>query len=75
MKLRFYLAILCGSSLAGALLIAAFTLGYYSWVAIAACVGIGAVAAWPLGVWLARRIKRDDPAWDHRHDRPRPNRV
>ncbi|MGR3759992.1 hypothetical protein ACUXV3_07635 [Roseobacteraceae bacterium NS-SX3] len=67
-RLRFYMAFLCGACIAGALVIAAFVLGYYSWQAIAVCVVIGGIAAWPAGVWATRRIKRGDPAWDHQHD-------
>ena len=70
-KLRFHMASLAGACIAGVLVIAAFTMGYYSWQAIAVCVGIAALAAWPAGALLTRKIKRDDPAWDHRRDAPK----
>ncbi|MCB1365681.1 MAG: hypothetical protein KDK02_16310 [Rhodobacteraceae bacterium] len=70
-RLRVYLAVLSGACIAGAALIAAFALGYYDWIAIALSGALGVVLAWPSGIWLARRIKRDDPAWDQRRDRPK----
>lgn len=70
-KLRFHMASLAGACIAGALIIASFTLGYYSWQSIAVCVAVAAVTAWPAGAWMTRKIKKDDPAWDHRRDEPR----
>lgn len=73
-RLRFYMAVLAGTSIAGAALIAAFSFGWYSWTAIAVSGALGAVLAWPVGIWLARWIKHDDPAWDAERDRPKPER-
>jgi xanthine/uracil permease len=70
-KLRFHLAIIFGTCIAGAAVIAAFTMGFYSLEAILICGAIGAVLAWPAGVWATRKIKREDPAWDHRRDTPK----
>ncbi|WP_261398810.1 hypothetical protein [Leisingera daeponensis] len=70
-KLRFHMASLAGACIAGALIIAAFTLGFYSWQSIAVCAVVAALAAWPAGAFLTRRIKRDDPAWDDRNDKPK----
>lgn len=70
-RLRYYLAVLVGVSVAGTAIIVAFTMGFYSPVAIGVCVALGLVSAWPGGFWLARWIKRDDPAWDHRRDKPK----
>lgn len=70
-KLRFHMASLAGACIAGTLIIAAFTLGYYSWQSIAVCVVIAALAAWPAGAWMTRKIKRDDPAWDEGRDTPK----
>ena len=71
-RLRFHVALLAGSSIAGALVILAFTLGFYNWIAIAGSVAVGAILAWPVGVWLTRRIKEEDPAWDAKRDRAKP---
>jgi len=60
------LAIAC---VAGAALIAAFALGFYSWSAFVASAAIGLAVGGPLGLWASRRIKRHDPDWP-----PRPAR-
>ncbi|MBK0328237.1 hypothetical protein I5535_13155 [Rhodobacteraceae bacterium F11138] len=70
-RLRHYMAALTGACVAGAALIAALSLGYYSWGAVAVSAAIGLIAAWPAGIWFARQIKREDPDWDHRRDQPR----
>lgn len=44
-KLRFHMASLAGACIAGALIIASFTLGFYSWQSIAVCVAVAAVTA------------------------------
>lgn len=78
-RLAIYLAVLGGSSITGALVIAAFSMGYYSWEVILGCVVAGLVMAWPSGKIVSRRIKRQDPEWDTSHkerDRgiiPKPN--
>ena len=66
-RLALYLAAISGSSIAGALVIAAFSLGYYSWAAIIGCVVVGALVAYPTGYMISRRIKRRDPEWNPRH--------
>ncbi|MFV2053493.1 hypothetical protein [Aliiroseovarius sp. YM-037] len=66
-RLAIVLAVISGSSIAGAAVIAALALGYYSWVSIAICVAIGAIFAWPTGRMISRRIKRNDPEWNPRH--------
>ncbi|GGH34388.1 hypothetical protein SAMN05444007_10769 [Cribrihabitans marinus] len=71
-RLRFHVAILAGTSIAGALVILAFTMGFYNWIAIAISVAAGIILAWPVGVWLTRRIKQDDPAWDADRDKAKP---
>jgi hypothetical protein len=71
-RLRYYLAILVGLCVAGTVLIAPFTLGYYTITAFIVAALLGLLTAWPGGVWMARWIKRDDPAWDHRRDKAKP---
>ncbi|WP_035920011.1 MULTISPECIES: LapA family protein [Leisingera] len=70
-KLRFHLSIMIGACIAGAAVITAFVMGFYSVRAILVCAAIGAILAWPAGTWATRKIKREDPAWDHRHDKPK----
>ncbi|MEY8841237.1 hypothetical protein AB9K41_19590 [Cribrihabitans sp. XS_ASV171] len=69
---RFYVILMTAASLAGALVIVAFTLGMYSWEAIAISVAAGAIIGVPLGILFTRWMKRDDPAWDESRDRPKP---
>jgi hypothetical protein len=55
--------------IAGAAVIAALSLGWVGWTAFATSGAIGLVAGIPLGLWSARRIKKDDPHWPPRHRR------
>ena len=52
-------------AVSGTLVIIVLALGYYSWPAILIAAAVGLVAAWPLSYWLSRRIKREDPNFDH----------
>lgn len=66
-RLAIVLAVISGLCIAGAALIAALALGFYTWISIAVCVAVGAVLAWPTGRLISRRIKREDPNWNPRH--------
>lgn len=69
-RLSIFLTLMTGAVITGGLVIVAFTLNYYGWVAILASVIIGFALAWPTGYWISRRIKRVDPDWDARRERP-----
>lgn len=78
-RLALYMAMLTGSSIAGAVVIAGLSLGYYSvWTIVIAGIA-GALLAWPTGYVISRWIKRDDPDWTPEADpdtqswRPTPN--
>ena len=67
-RLSLYLTLLSGSFITGAIVIAGFSLRYYSvWT-----VAIGAVAgfllAWPTSYMISQRIKRQDPEWSPEAD-------
>lgn len=64
-RLAIYLAVLIGACVAGALVIAAFTLGYYSVWAFVVSGAVGLVVAYPAGLWVSRYIKRNDPNWKY----------
>lgn len=66
------MSLITGPCIAGAVVILAFVLGIYSWWAFAVAAIVGAIAAWPTGWLLSRRIKRDDPFWDARRNRRKP---
>lgn len=68
-RLAIYLSVLIGSCVAGAAVIVAFTLDYYSVFAFVVCGVIGVIAAYPAGYWVSRYIKRNDPDFDHRKPR------
>ena len=68
-RLALYLAMLSGSSIAGAVVIAGLSLGYYSvWTIVIAGIA-GALMAWPTGYSISRRIKHHDPDWTPEADR------
>jgi len=52
--------------LAGGLVTAVLALGYYSLPAILLAGGVGLILALPLSYLISRRIKREDPNFDHR---------
>lgn len=69
-RLSIYLTMMTGAVLTGGLVIAAFSLGYYSWPPILGAVAVGYALSWPAAYVISRAIKRDDPSWDEtRKDR------
>lgn len=62
-RLSWFTTTLSVACVAGAALIAALALGYYTWPAFALSAAIGLIVGWPLGVWASKRIKRKDPDW------------
>lgn len=74
-RLSFYLALLSWTLVSGALIIAAFSMGYYTWWVIAIAVVAGFLIAWPSARLVARRIKENDPEWSVHRDAPRTDPV
>jgi hypothetical protein len=66
------LGLMAASVAGGGFLVAAIVLGLWGWAAAGLSLGIGALAAILLGPAVEAAIKRADPAWDERRDRPRP---
>jgi hypothetical protein len=64
-RLSIFLTLMSGAMITGALVITAFSLGYYTVWAIAPAALIGFALAWPSAYLVSRRIKRRDRAWDH----------
>lgn len=56
LRLASILFSLVGTALAGTLVIAAFTMGYYTWPAILGAVVVGVVLALPVSWVLAKRL-------------------
>lgn len=65
-RLSILITLFTGAVVTGALVIAAFTFGYYGWAPILGAVAIGWILAWPLAYLISRKIKREDPDFDHR---------
>jgi len=64
-RLSFYLTLATGPVITGGLVIAVMSMGYYSWPVIGPAAATGFVLAWPAAYLISRRIKRQDPEFDH----------
>lgn len=62
-RLSIVLTFMTGSVLVGGLVIVVLSLGYYSWLPIAAAVAVGLFLTWPVAYAISRWIKHDDPGW------------
>ncbi len=65
-RLSILITLFTGAVVTGALVIGVFTLGYYGWGPILGAVAIGWILAWPLAYWISRKIKKEDPQFDHK---------
>ncbi|SIO44843.1 hypothetical protein SAMN05444722_2219 [Rhodovulum sp. ES.010] len=65
-RLSIMLTPVTGAVITGFLVIVMFSLGFYSWIAVAIGAGIGAIGAWPAAYVVSRRIKDEDPFWTRR---------
>ncbi len=61
--LRTFTVTLWVACIAGVVVIAALSLGWVGWMPFALAGLVGLVLGVPLGIWNARKIKHDDPAW------------
>jgi hypothetical protein len=76
-RLSILLTLMSGAVLTGALVIFAFSFGWYGWLPILSAAIVGFALSWPTAYSISRLTKRRDPNWDHtrveRTDRiPRP---
>ncbi|MFD0980780.1 hypothetical protein [Tropicimonas aquimaris] len=69
-RLALLVTLAAGTSIPGALVILVLVSGIYSWTAILGAVIVGLLLAYPVSYWAARRIKREDPEWNSRRERP-----
>lgn len=65
-RLSLVLSILTGAVVTGVLTVIALASGWYGWTPILAAAIIGFSASWPAAFAISRRIKREDPHFDHR---------
>lgn len=70
-RLALFITVLGGASIAGALLIAAFSLGYHSVAAVVICGVVGLTTAYPTGRIVSRLIRRAEAGRDQRRDKTR----
>ncbi|WP_371038633.1 MULTISPECIES: hypothetical protein [unclassified Rhodosalinus] len=69
-RLSIVVTLLTGPVLVGGLVITVLSLGFYSWIPIAAAVVAGLLLTWPAAYAISRRIKRKDPHWNVRSGKP-----
>jgi hypothetical protein len=67
-RLSILLTLATGAVTTGALVILVLSLGWYAWGPILGSVVLGWLLAWPVAYWISRRIKRDDPNFDHNRE-------
>lgn len=61
--LRTIMAVLWVACLAGAFFIVFLTFGWVGWTPVVISGIGGLILGIPAGIWTARAIKREDPAW------------
>jgi hypothetical protein len=64
-RLSILLTLATGAVITGALVTAVLSLGWVAWGPILGAVALGWLLAWPAAWWVSRRIKRQDPNFDH----------
>lgn len=64
-RLSIILTFFTGSVIAGGLVILFLTLGWVGWTPIVVAALAGLVLSWPAAYLISRRIKRQDPEFDH----------
>lgn len=70
-RLGMYVFLAAGIAVPGTLVIIVMALGIYDFWAIAGSAAIGLALSLPASQWAARRIKKEDPEWDARRERPK----
>lgn len=64
-RLSTYLTLLTGAVITGAIVIAAFAFGWYGLGPVILAVSVGFGLASPVACAISRRIKVQDPSFDH----------
>ncbi len=67
-RLSLVLILATGPVLAGSLIIILMSFGLYGWAYLLPAGIIGWLLSWPAGYVISRRIKRQDPNFDHTRD-------
>lgn len=69
-RLRHVVVLMTNAVITGGLLIFVFAMGWYGWAPVIGAVILGVALSWPAAKLVARKIKRDDPAWNEARERP-----
>lgn len=69
-RLRHVIAMMANAVLVGGLLIFVLAMGWVGWLPVTGAILLGFALTWPVGRFVARCIKADDPAWNEVKDRP-----
>lgn len=64
-RLSILLTLATGAVSTGGLVKLVLSLGWVAWGPILGAVAIGWILAWPAAWWISRRIKANDPTFDH----------
>lgn len=65
-RLSLFLILATGPVIAGGFIIILMSFGLYGWVYLLPAGVIGWLLGWPAGYAISRRIKRQDPNFDHK---------
>lgn len=71
-RLSLFIAMMTWTVISGAIIILFMSMGYLGWVPFALAVGLGFAIGLPVAKRISARIKRQDPDWDEKRNRPDP---
>lgn len=69
-RLRHVILLMTNAVLVGGLLVVVLSLGWVGFLPVFGAIVLGFALSWPAAALVARRIKREDPAWNAGADRP-----
>lgn len=71
-RLSLYVAMMTWTLVSGVIIVAFMSFGYVGWVHFGVAVVLGFGLGLPLAKMISARIKRQDPDWDEKRNRPDP---
>ncbi len=71
-RLSLFVAMMTWTVVSGVFIILFMSLGYLGWVPFGLAVALGFAAGFPWAKKISARIKRQDPDWDEKRNRPDP---
>ncbi|OSP53418.1 hypothetical protein [Pseudoruegeria sp. SK021] len=73
-RLSLFVAMMTWTLVSGIVIVLFMSLGYIGWVQFGFAVALGFGLGLPLAKMISARIKRRDPDWDEKRNRPDPAR-